>query len=119
SKLKNEVTTRKVAFNEAEVQLIPPDRILVRGKIQGPNNPIPVEAELQMSVTPDNKPRLDAKKLSAVGVQIPPEAFDALNKRIDEANQTLPGQVPTGSILRKLYIENNAVVAELDGGQPP
>ena len=113
-KLKNEINTRKVAFTDAEVQLVQPDLVIVRGKIQGPTGPVPVEATLQMSVTADNKPRVDARKLNAVGVQVPPEAFDALNKRVEEANKTLPDQVPPGQTLRKLYVENNAVVAELD-----
>jgi hypothetical protein len=114
-RLRNELTTRKVAFNDADVQLVPPDRIIVKGRIQGPTALIPVEAELQMSVTPDGKPKVESKRLAAVGVTIPPEASDALNKRIDEANKTLPEQVPAGFILKRLYVENNAVVAELAG----
>src|SRR5207248_4502418 len=114
SRLKAEIATRKVLFTEADVQLVPPDRIIVRGKIQGPSSQIPVEVELQMSVTPDNKPRIDSRRLAAVGVTIPTEAFDALNKRIDEANKTLPDQVPAGFVVKRLSIENNAVVADLE-----
>jgi hypothetical protein len=118
ARLKAEIATRKVAFGDPDVQLVPPDRLIVRGKIQGPSTQIPVEAELQMSVTADNKPRIDSRRLSAVGVTIPTEAFDALNRRVEEANKTLPDQVPAGFVLRRLYVENNAVVADLESTTP-
>jgi hypothetical protein len=71
-----------------------------------------------MSVTPDNKPRVDSRRLAAVGVTIPTEANDALAKRIEEANKTLPDQIPAGFVLKRLSIENNAVVADLEGATP-
>lgn len=116
ARLRQEIASRKVAWQEPDVQLVPPDRIVVKGKIQGPTSVVPVEVELQMSVTPDGKPRLEAKRLSAIGVDVPAGAFDALNKRVDEANQTLPQQLPPGQTLARLYIQDNAVVAELTGG---
>lgn len=118
SRLRQEIGGRRVAFNDPDVQLVAPDSIIVRGRIQGPTSVIPVEAELQMSVTADGKPRLVSKRLSAVGVAVPPEAIEALNKRIEEANRTLPEQVPTGQALKRLYVENNAVVAEFEGPPP-
>jgi hypothetical protein len=114
AKLKGEIANRKVAFGNPDVQFVPPDRVIIKGKIQGPASQIPVEVELQMSVTPDNKPRIDARRLAAVGVPVPADAFDALNKRVDEANKTLPDQIPAGYILRQLSIENNAIVADLE-----
>jgi hypothetical protein len=124
SRLRQEIGSRRVSFSDADVQLVQPDGIVVRGRIQGPTSIIPVEAELQMSVTADGKPRLTTKRLSAVGVSVPPEAVDALNKRVEEANKTLPEQVPAGQTLKRLYVENNAVVAELEApgvapGRPP
>ena len=119
ARLKDELATRKVAFGDPDVQLVPPDRIIVKGKIQGLVSQIPVEVELQMSVTPDNKPRIDSRRLAAIGVTIPTEAFDALNKRVEEANKTLPDQIPAGFILKALSIENNAVVADLESTAPP
>jgi len=114
SRLRQEMGRRRVAFNNPDVQLVPPDSIVVRGRIQGPTGVVPVEAELQMSVTADGTPRLASKRLSAVGVAVPPEAIEAL-KRIEEANWTLPEQIPTGQALKRLYVENNAVVTEPDG----
>jgi hypothetical protein len=119
TRLKTEIGARRVAFTEADIQLVAPDRAIVKGRIQGPASQIPVEAELQMSVTADNRPRIDSRRLSAVGVQIPTEALDALNKRVEEANKTLPDQIPAGFTLRRLFVENNAVVAELEGPAPP
>src|SRR5205823_11535272 len=105
--------TRKVAYQDADVVLTPPDLILIRGKIQGLSSAIPLEVELQMSVDDAGKPKIMTKRFSAVGVSVPAEAVDALNKRIDEANKTLPDQVPAGYSLKRLYVENNAIVADL------
>jgi hypothetical protein len=116
ARLKQEIANRKVAWVEPDVQLVPPDRVIVTGKIQGPINVVSVEVELQMSVTTDGMPRLEAKRLSAIGVDVPPGAFDALNKRVDEANQTLPQQLGPGEKLTRLYVQDNAVIAELTGG---
>jgi hypothetical protein len=116
ARLRQEIASRKVAWQDPDVQLIPPDRIVVKGKIQGPTSVVPVEVELQMSVTPDGKPRLEAKRLSAIGVDVPAGAFDALNKRVDEANQMLPQQLSPGQVLTRLYVQDNAIIAELTGG---
>lgn len=122
NRLRTEIQARKVAWQDADVVLTPPDLILIKGKIFGPSAQIPVEVELQVSVV-DGKPRVTTKRLTAVGVPVPPEAFDALNKRIEEANKTLSEQVPAGFTLQRLFIENNAVVAELlpnpQTGTPP
>ena len=40
------------------MKLIPPDRIVVTGKINGPTGLVPVEAELQIGVTDNGKPRV-------------------------------------------------------------
>jgi hypothetical protein len=114
ARLKVEVARRKVAFGEPAVQLVAPDRAIVKGKIQGASSLIPIEVELQMSVTADGQPRVDARRLAAVGVEVPVDAVDALTRRVEEANQTLPDQVPDGFVLRRLYVEGDGVVAELD-----
>jgi hypothetical protein len=119
NRLKAEILSRKVAWQDADVVLVAPDLILVKGKIFGGSSQIPVEVELQMSVTEDGKPKIATKRLSAVGVTVPPEAFDALNKRVDEANKTLPDQIPAGYTLKRLFVENNAVVVELQPNGAP
>lgn len=118
ARLKQEIATRKVAFFEPDVKLVAPDRIVVSGKIQGPTAMVPVEVNLQIGVSDNGKPLLAAKGLSAVGVEVPTAAFDALTKRIEEANQTLPAQVAPGQALKRVFVEENAVVAELAGGAP-
>jgi hypothetical protein len=118
SRLKAEIATRKVLFSNPDVDLVAPDRIVVKGRIKGGASTIPVEVELQMSVTPDKRPRVDAKRLAAVGVEVPVEAFEALTKRVEEANATLPDQVPDGFDLKRLYVENEAVVAEPERAAP-
>lgn len=117
-RLRQEIATRKVAFQDPGVRLVAPDLVIVTGRIQGPVSMVPVEVELKVSATQDGKPQLAATRLSAVGVEVPPGAFDALNKRIEEANKTLPEQVTPGQTVRRVFVEDNAVVAELAGGPP-
>jgi hypothetical protein len=117
-RLKAEIAARKVIFFEPDVRLVAPDRIIITGKVQGPAGLVPVEAEIQAGATPDGKPRVDSKRLSAVGVEVPPGAFDALTKRVEEANKVLPDQVSPGQFVRRIFVENNTLVVELDGGTP-
>lgn len=118
-RLKQEITNRKVAFLEPDVRLQPPDRIIIAGKIQGPTSLIPVEAELQAGVTSDGKPKITPIRINATGVAVPPEALDALNKRADEANKTLPGQLAPNQFVRRIYVENDTLVVELDTAGTP
>ena len=117
-RLRREILSRAVAFRDAEVRLIPPDRVIVAGKLQGPVNLIPVEVELQIGVTDAGRPKMTAVRLSAVGVQVPPEANDALAKRAEEGTRLLNEQIAPDQFLRRLYIDNNAIVAELDSAAP-
>ena len=117
-RLKREILSRAVAFRDADVRLIPPDRVIVAGKVQGPANLIPVEVELQIGVTDAGKPKMTAVRLTAVGVQVPPEANDALAKRAEEGTRLLAEQFAPDQFLRRLYIDNNAIVAELDSVAP-
>ena len=120
AKLKAEIANRKVAWLEPDVKFVVPDRVIITGKIQGPVNIVPVEVNLQVGVTDDGKPLISAKGLSAVGVEVPTGAFDALNKRIDEANQTLPQQLPPGQTVKRIYVEDpNSLIVELSGGPAP
>ncbi len=114
NKLQSEISGRRVAFQSADVKLVAPDRIIVNGKVQGPSALIPVEAELEIGITDAGLPRVTPKRLSAIGVQVPPEAFEAFNKRVEEANRDLAGQLAPGQFLRRLYIENNQIIADVD-----
>ena len=81
SKLQTEINGRKVAFQSADIRLVAPDRVIVTGKVQGPSALIPVEAELEIGITDAGLPRVTPKRLSAIGVQVPPEAFEAFRAR--------------------------------------
>lgn len=120
AKLKAEIANRKVAWTEPDVKFAVPDRVIITGKIQGTANLVPVEVNLQVGVTDDGKPLIAAKGLSAVGVEVPTSAFDALNKRIEEANQTLPSQLQPGQTIKRIFVEDpNSLVVELSGGTAP
>ena len=114
SRLQTEINGRKVAFQSADVKLVAPNRVIVTGRVQGPSALIPVEAELEIGITDAGLPRVTPKRLSAIGVQVPPEAFEAFNKRIEEANRDLAAQLPPGQFLRRVYIENNQIIADVD-----
>src|SRR5581483_6305612 len=118
-KLKAEIANRKVAFLEPDVRLQAPDRVIIVGKIQGPTSLIPVEAELQLGVTTDGKPKITPIRINATGVTVPPEALDAMNKRTDEANKVLPGQLAPNQFVRRVFVEHDTVVVELDTAGAP
>lgn len=118
-RLRQEIAQRKIAWQDPDVRLIQPETIIVTGRIQGASSSIPVEVELQLGVNEAGRPRLTARKISAVGVQVPPEATDALARRTEEANQILADQIAPGQAIRRLYIENNQLVAEIDVGAAP
>jgi hypothetical protein len=46
------------------------------------------------------------------------EAGRRRDRAAEEANQTLPQQVPAGFTLRRLCVEGDAVVAELESATP-
>jgi hypothetical protein len=112
-KLKAEIANRQVAWLNPDVKLLEPDRVIISGAIQGPTGQIPAEAELQLGVTDNGQP-------NATGVTLPPGVLDALNKRTDEANKTLPTQLGPNQFVRKLYVDKDTVVAEVEsvGAQP-
>jgi len=119
-RLQKEIAGRQVAWLNPDVKLVEPDRIIISGSIQGPTGPIPAEAELQMGVTDNGQPKLTAIRVNATGVQLPTGALDALTKRTDEANKTLPQQLAPNQFVRKLYVDKDTVVAEIEtvGGTP-
>jgi hypothetical protein len=118
-RLKQEIAARGVAFLNPDVRLVEPDRVVVTGQIQGPTGLVPVEAELQLGVTDAGRPRVTPLKINATGVQVPQGALDALNKRTDEANKTLPEQLKPDEFIRRLYVEKDTVVAEIDKAGAP
>jgi hypothetical protein len=118
-RLKQEIAARQVAWLSPDVRLVEPDKVIVTGQIQGPTGPVPVEAELQLGVTETGKPKITPLKINATGVQVPQGALDALNKRTEEANKTLPEQIAPDQFLRRLYVEKDTVIAELDKAGAP
>lgn len=113
-RLRQEIAARQVAFLNADVRLVEPDRLIVTGQIQGPTSLVPVEAELQIGVTDAGKPRVTALNINATGVPVPQGALDALNRRTEEANRALPEEVAPDQFVRRLYVERDTVVAEID-----
>lgn len=113
-RLQKEIAARQVAWSNPDVKLVEPDRVIVSGTIQGPTGPVPAEAELQLGVTEAGQPKLTAVRVNATGVTLPSGALDALSKRTDEANKTLPQQLGPNQYLRRLYVEKDTVVAEIE-----
>jgi hypothetical protein len=118
-RLKQEIATRRVAFLNPDVRLVEPDRVIVTGQIQGPTGLVPVEAEMQLGVTDSGKPKVTALNINATGVSVPQGALDALNKRTEEANKTLPEQLAPDQFVRRLYVEKDTIIAEIDKAGAP
>lgn len=116
-RLDQEITNRNVAYQQATVRLTPPDRIIVSGRINGPNGPIVVDVEIQLSLEA-GKPKLLTQGIRAAGVQVPREAFDALSKRADEGNQELLGQLKPGEQVLRVVVEPSQIVADLTPAKP-
>ena len=107
-----EIAGRKVAFREATVRLVPPDRVIVSGKIQGAADLITVEVELQV-MAENGKPKIVTQGLRAAGVQVPREAYDALTQRADEGNAELAKQLKPNEYVSRVVVEPTQVIAEI------
>ncbi len=114
SRLRQEINNRIVQFQDSDVRLIDPDRIVVVGKIPGPTGAlVGVEVETQLTITDQGLPKLTPTKLSASGVQIPSWASEALRVRIEEANRELVAAIPGGQRLQRVIIQNGTLSADL------
>lgn len=114
SRLRQEINNRLVQFQDADVRLVDPDRIVVVGKIPGPTGAlVGVEVETQLTITDQGLPKLTPTKLSASGVQIPSWASEALRVRIEEANRELIAAIPGGQRLQRVVIQNGSLSADL------
>ena len=114
SRLRQEITNRIVQFQNADVRLVDPDRVIVVGRIPGPTGGlVGVEVETQLTITDRGLPKLTPTKLSASGVEIPSWASEALRVRIEEANRELAAAIPGGQRLQKVVIQNGAITADL------
>jgi hypothetical protein len=111
-RLDQEIAGRKVAFREATIRLVPPDRVIVSGKIQGAADLITVEVELQV-MAENGKPKIVTQGLRAAGVQVPREAYDALTQRADEGNAELAKQLKPNEYLSRVVVEPTQVIAEI------
>lgn len=115
--LKTEIASRNVAWLEPDVQLVPPDRIVVSGKVKGPAGPTPAQATLQVGVTDTGAPRVFGQTLNAGAEQLRAALETALTRRVGEANLALAGQLPAGQRLRRIYVKDaETLVAQLTGG---
>ncbi|HEY3080209.1 MAG TPA: hypothetical protein VGM69_09910 [Chloroflexota bacterium] len=111
-RLDQEIAARRVAYQEAVVRLVPPDRIIVSGRIQGAASLISTEVELQV-LAENGKPKMVVQGIRAAGVEVPKEAFDALNQRAEEGNQELAKQLQPNEYLQRVVVEPNQVIAEI------
>lgn len=120
ARLKAEIASRNVLFQNLDIRLVAPDKIVVTGTIAIPNRPVPVEVQLTTGVTPNGRPRLTAGPIAAVGVQLPPEANEALARRVEEGNVELAKQIAPNQFVRRLAIEDGQLVADVEtvGGTP-
>lgn len=113
-RLNKEIAARQIAWTNSDVKLVEPDRVVVTGQVNAPTGPVGAEAELQLGVTDAGKPKLTALSIKATGLTLPPGALDALNKRTEEANKTLPEQLAAGQFVRKIYVQKDTVVVEVE-----
>ncbi|HEV8635762.1 MAG TPA: hypothetical protein VG370_16175 [Chloroflexota bacterium] len=111
-RLDQEIAGRRVAYREATIRLVPPDRAVVSGRIQGTANLVSVEVELQV-LAENGKPKIVPQGLRALGVEVPREAFDALNKRAEEGNEELAKQLQPGEVVQRVVVEPDQVIAEI------
>ena len=117
SRLRQEITNRIVEFQNADVRLVDPDRVIVVGRIPGPTGAlVGVGMETQLTITDRGLPKLTPTKLSASGVEIPSWAREALRVRIEEANRELAAALPGGHRLQKVVIQNGTHTADLVTG---
>jgi hypothetical protein len=118
ARLRQEIAGRSVQFQEVDVRLEPPDRVVIPGRVLGPGgNLIGVTVELQVGAE-GGRPKVTPLKIAASGLAVPQAFTDALAKRSDEANRDLATQVPAGRLVRRVFVENNAIVAEIEAATP-
>jgi hypothetical protein len=111
-RLDEEIALRRVAYQEATVRLVPPDRVIVSGRIQGTANLVSTEVELQ-ALAEQGKPKIVVQGIRALGVEVPPEAVTALDKRAEEANVELAKQLQPNEYLVRVIVEPTQVIAEI------
>ncbi len=107
-----EINSRGVAFEQPGVRLVPPDGIVVSGRIQGPLGFIPVEAQLQVQLK-DGKIALSNRGIRAIGISVPAEAQAALEKRAAEGNLEIARQLAPGESIQRVIVEPGQIVAEI------
>jgi hypothetical protein len=115
-RLRQELLSRTVQIRDVDVRLEAPDRIVIPGKVLAPTGSL-VGVTIELQIAADaGKPKITPIRVSAVGIgiSVPQAATDAVTKRADEANKELANQVPAGQTVRRLFIENNAIVVELE-----
>jgi hypothetical protein len=112
NRLNQEIAGRRVAYREATVLFKPNDSIVVSGKIQGTADLLTVDVELQI-VAENGKPKINVKDLRAVGVSVPVEAREALEKRAEEGTAELAAQLKPTERLERVVVEQNQVTAEI------
>ena len=109
---------RSVQFQDVDVRLEPPDRVVVPGRVVGAGgNQVAVTVELRVGAE-GGKPKITPLRISANGLSVPTAFTEALAKRAEEANRELANQVPAGQIVRRVFVEDNAVGAEVEAAAP-
>jgi hypothetical protein len=118
ARLRQEIAGRSVQFQDVDVQLEPPDRVVVPGRVLAPGgSQVAVTVELRVGAE-DGRPKITPIRIGANGLSVPQAFTEALARRADEANRELANHVPAGQIVRRVYVENNAVVAEVEAAAP-
>jgi hypothetical protein len=112
NRLNQEIAGRRVAYRDATVTFKPNDTVVVNGRIQGVSDLINVEVELQV-LAENGKPKINVKDLRAVGVSVPDEAREALQKRAEEGTAELAAQLKPTERLERVVVEPNQVTAEI------
>ncbi|TAK26022.1 MAG: hypothetical protein EPO26_01370 [Chloroflexota bacterium] len=112
ARLLQEIATRGVEFRQPTVRLVPPDKITVAGRIQGPIGPIPVETDLKITLAA-GKIKLGDFAIRAAGLTVPPEAVTALEKRAQEGNIELANQLKPGESVLRMLVEPTQIVLEI------
>lgn len=108
--LRTELVVRRVAWSDPGVKLVPPDRVIVTGKVQGSAGPSPAQVTLQIGVSHDGRPSVASTKLSGAAADVRNALLDALTKRVEEANRALPGQPGPVQTARRILVENGRTV---------
>ena len=112
ARLNQEIAARRVAYRQATVTFKPNDGVVVSGQIQGTADLITVDVELQI-VAEDGKPKINVRDLRAIGIPVPAEAREALEKRAQEGTLELAAQLKPTERLERVVVEQNQVTAEI------